>query len=334
MRVGVVGATGAVGQEMLRILEDDRDFCTSIVPFFSGTSGGGEITFRGSCITLKEPVPGCFRGIDVALFAVEESVSRKAAVIAKESATVVIDNSAAFRLDKHIPLVVPEVNGELVSGHDLIANPNCSTIQLVVLLNPILRTVGLHRVIVSTYQSVSGSGVLAQQELHDQLERVSGGEEPSPEVYPCPIAFNCFPHVGEFDSEGICTEEQKIVLEARKILNEPELALSATTVRIPTMRSHAQAIYVETLRDMDVEDLRSLLANSPGVKLLDRPELGVYPTPLQAKGSDFVWVGRVREAFRGNKRCFWLWGVSDNLRKGAALNAVQIMKLALSSRVS
>jgi aspartate-semialdehyde dehydrogenase len=264
------------------------------------------------------------------LFAVDESVSREASVYAEEAGTIVIDNSAAFRLEEHIPLVVPEINGDLVSGSNLIANPNCSTIQLVILLNPVLKTAGLGRVIVSTYQSVSGSGLQAQQELLDQLEHPRGGADPSPEVYPCPIAFNCFPQVGEFDAAGFCTEEQKIVLEARKILREPALSLSATTVRIPTMRSHAQAIYIETRRDTDVDELRDLLSNSPGVKLLDRPELGVYPTPLQATGSDFVWVGRIRKAFPGSSQCFWLWGVSDNLRKGAALNAVQIMKIALS----
>jgi len=334
MKVAVVGATGAVGREMLRVLEEQDELPVSVSAFSSRGSGPGEeLVFRGEKIELRKLVPGCLEGFDYALFAVDEKVSLGLAEDALARGVTVIDNSAAFRMREGVPLVVPEVNGDALSDERLIANPNCSTIQLVLVLAPLARHPGIEKALVATYQSVSGTGLKAQQELLSQVERFSGNERPVPVVYPHPIAFNCFPHVGSFDDGGMCTEEGKIVEESGKILARGRFRVSATTVRIPTLRCHAQAVYVETGRKTSPDEIRKILSGSPGVKVLDRPEMGLYPTPLEVSGSDFVWVGRVRRAFPGDDRCFWLWTVSDNLRKGAALNAVQIMKLALSRRV-
>ncbi|MEW6555475.1 MAG: aspartate-semialdehyde dehydrogenase [Actinomycetota bacterium] len=326
-RVAVVGATGMVGQAMREILEE-RDFPVAELRLLaSERSRGRRLPFRGEEIEVQVLDEDSFQGIDLALFSAGAAISLRFAPIAAQAGAVVVDNSSAFRMDEDVPLVVPEVNPEDAFGHSgIIANPNCSTIQMVVVLKPLHDRSPIHRVIVSTYQSVSGTGKDAVEELEIQTKQIQEGSEPEPRVYPHAIAFNCLPHIDVFLPGGYTKEEMKMVNETRKIMGIPDLPLSATTVRVPVFVSHSEAVNVEFEEAIDPDEARRILASAPGVEVVDDPENDLYPLALDAAGKDPCYVGRIR-ADLSCPRALNLWIVSDNLRKGAALNAVQIAEL-------
>jgi aspartate-semialdehyde dehydrogenase len=329
IKVGVAGATGAVGLEMLRVLGDRSFPVDLLLPMASGRVESRGVRFADRELPVVELSEHNLEGLDVVLFATGPAVSREFAPMAAAAGAVAIDNSRAFRMEPDVPLVVPEVNPDAaLANRGLIANPNCSTIQMVLALKPLHDAAGVRRVVVSTYQSVSGTGLTAIDELREQSRAVLEGEPTVSEVYPTQIAFNCLPAIDDFDDEGNTREETKMILETRKIMGLPELPIAATCVRVPALRSHAMAVAVETERDIDPDRARAVLAAFPGVRVLDDPETGVYPTQLDATGNDDVWVGRVRRD-PSLEHGLWLWVVTDNLRKGAATNAVQIAELLI-----
>ena len=327
--VAVVGATGAVGRVMLSILEERKFPVATLLPLASARSAGQQVEFNGETITVQELKEDSFAGVDIALFSAGGSISQKFGPIAAKAGCVVIDNSSAFRMDKDIPLVVPEVNPHAIGDSPgIIANPNCSTIQMVVALKPIHDRYKIKRVVVSTYQSVSGSGQSAIEELKSQTGQALNGQEVTHEVYPHQIAFNCLPHIDAFLESGYTKEEMKMVNETRKILEDDAIQVSPTTVRVPVFYAHSEAVNVETEQEIDVKELRKILGSALGVRLVDAPEKGEYPLAVDAAGRDEVMVGRVR-ADLDNPRAVNLWIVSDNLRKGAALNAIQIAEVLI-----
>lgn len=322
--VAVVGATGAVGGTMLRVLEERGFPVTELRPLASARSEGAELDYLGRPRTVRTLDEGSFEGIQIALFSAGATRSRRFAAAAVEAGAVVIDNSSAFRMDPAVPLVVPEVNEDALEGHSgIVANPNCVAAPLVVALKPIADAVGLERVVVSSYQSVSGTGAAAVEELTSQTAGLLAGDEPEPSVYPHPIAFNALPHIGDFADDGYTGEEQKVADETRKLMGLPDLRVSATCVRVPVMYAHSQAVHIEMSESLSAGEARNLLMAAPGVVLEDEPALGRYPLPREAAGRDEVFVGRIRED-ASHPRGLALWVVSDNLRKGAATNAVQI----------
>ena len=323
-RVAVVGATGAVGGTMLRVLEERGFPVTELRPLASERSEGRTLDYLGQERTVHRLTAGSFEGIDIALFSAGSARALEFAPAAVEAGAVVIDNSSAYRMDDAVPLVVPEVNEADLEGHSgVVANPNCVAAPLVVALKPIADAVGLERVIVSSYQSVSGTGAAAVRELREQTAGLLAGDEPEPSVYPHPIAFNVLPHIDTFDESGYTGEERKVAAETRKMLGLPNLAVSATCVRVPVVQAHSQAVHIETTEAIDAEAVRRLLMGAPGVILQDEPQFNVYPLPREATGHDEVFVGRIRND-ASHPRGLALWVVSDNLRKGAATNAVQI----------
>jgi aspartate-semialdehyde dehydrogenase len=326
-RVAVVGATGMVGQAMREILEE-RDFPVAELRLLaSERSRGRRLSFRGEEIEVQVLDEDSFRGIDLALFSAGASISLRFSPIAAEAGAVVVDNSSAFRMDENVPLVVPEVNPQDAFGHSgIIANPNCSTIQMVVVLKPLHDRSAMRRVIVSTYQSVSGTGKNAVEELEVQTREALEERKSAPRVYPHVIAFNCLPHIDVFLPGGYTKEEMKMVNETRKIMGIPDLPLSATTVRVPVFVSHSESVNVEFEEAIAPDEARRILASAPGVEVVDDPENDLYPLALDATGKDPCYVGRIR-ADISCPRALNLWIVSDNLRKGAALNAVQIAEL-------
>ncbi|OFW60261.1 MAG: aspartate-semialdehyde dehydrogenase, partial [Candidatus Solincola sediminis] len=323
-RVAIVGATGMVGMAMRRILEE-RDFpvpVSGLRLLASERSRGRRLSFKGDELDVQVLDENSFEGIDVALFSAGTDISLKFAPIAVEAGAVVIDNSRAFRMEEGVPLVVPEVNPDAVFAHKgIIANPNCSTIQMVVVLKPLHDHSPMRRVVVSTYQSVSGTGKEAVDELLAQCREAMDGRECQPRVYPHPIAFNCLPHIDAFLPNGYSREEMKMVDETRKIMGIPDLPLSATAVRVPVLVSHSEAVNVEFEEMIEPEEARRILADAPGVEVLDHPENNIYPFAIDATDRDACFVGRIR-ADLSCPRALNLWIVSDNLRKGAALNAV------------
>ena len=334
--VAVVGATGAVGREMLATLQQFNLPVREIRALASARSAGSALPFAGSPITVQELTEESFAGVDIALFSAGGSVSREFGPIAAKAGAIVIDNSSAFRMDRDVPLVVPEVNPNAAldaftdrGGRGIIANPNCSTIQMVVALQPLHQAALLTRVIVSTYQSVSGAG---QQGITELLEGtralLQNQPDPTPNKFAHPIAFNALPHIDVFFDSGYTREEMKMTLETRKIMGLPELPISATCVRVPVLRGHSEAVTVETERPLTVEQARALLGEAPGIQLLDDPSINSYPTPRAADGNDVTWVGRVRQDL-DLPNTLHMWVVSDNLRKGAATNAVQIAQLLI-----
>jgi aspartate-semialdehyde dehydrogenase len=329
LSVAVVGATGLVGQTMIQVLTEREFPLRELRPLASGRSAGRELTINGSRATVAQAVPDAFEGIDVALFSAGADVSRELAPEAVKHGALVIDNSAQWRMDPGVPLVVPEVNPEDAAGHEgIIANPNCSTMQLVPLLRALHESVGLRRVIVDTYQSVSGTGSDAVAELEGQIASYTAGGEPEAHVYPHPIAFNALPEIDVFLDDGYSREEWKVINESRKILHLPELRISCTAVRVPVFRSHSEAVHVETERAVTPERARGLFADVPGVVVIDDPREHRYPLATHAAGSDEIFVGRVRQDRSvEDGRGIAFWCVSDNLRKGAATNAVQIAEL-------
>ncbi len=323
--VAVVGAMGAVGSEMLKILEQ-RDFPVSkIKPLDVGESVGKQILFRGEPVPVEESGAGAFRDADFALFAVGAEVSRFLAPLASGEGAVVIDNSSAWRMDDDVPLVVPEVNPEDLRRHrGIIANPNCSTIIALVPLKPLHDYAGIKRIVASTYQAVSGAGVAGIDELRTQTRQVLDGQPIRPSAFAHPIAFNLIPHIDAFEENGYTHEEMKMLHEGRKILGCPDLMVNCTCVRVPVFRSHSESITIETERRITPEKARELLQKAPGVKLADDPAHKVYPMPLDTSGQDLIFVGRIREDISSHGNALTLWCCGDQVRKGAALNAVQI----------
>ncbi len=326
-RVAVVGATGMVGQAMREILEE-RDFPVAELRLLaSERSRGRRLPFRGEELEVRVLDEDSFRGIDLALFSAGSAASLRFSPIAAEAGAVVIDNSSAFRMREAVPLVVPEVNpDDAFAHHGIIANPNCSTIQMVVVLKPLHDASPMRRVVVSTYQSVSGTGKDAVEELEVQTREIQEGREPVPRVYPHPIAFNCLPHIDVFLPGGYTREEVKMADETRKIMGLPGLPVSATCVRVPVFVSHSESVNVEFDKAIDAEEARRILRGAPGVEVVDDPEKDLYPLALDAAGKDRCYVGRIREDV-SCPRALNMWIVGDNVRKGAALNAIQIAEL-------
>ncbi|EPR34546.1 aspartate-semialdehyde dehydrogenase [Alkalidesulfovibrio alkalitolerans DSM 16529] len=323
VKVAVAGATGAVGREMLKVLEQ-RDFPAEVVPFASARSAGSAVPFKGAELTVRELKEDSFKGFDIALFSAGGSTSEKFAPLAAKSGCVVVDNSSAWRMDPACPLVVPEVNAHDLDWHKgIIANPNCSTIQMVVALKPLHDAARIKRVIVSTYQAVSGTGQKAIVELENQVRRLMSGQEAVPEVYPHQIAFNCLPQIDVFLDNDYTKEEMKMVNETKKIMGDDSIRLTATTVRVPVFYGHSESVNVEFEKPLSAKQARAILAQAPGVRVLDNPRERIYPMPIDAAGQDETFVGRIRQD-ETVENGLNMWIVADNIRKGAALNAVQI----------
>ena len=325
--VAIAGATGAVGTEFLKLLEA-RDFpMKSLRLLASSRSAGSKLKFRGENLEVEELTPKSFKGIDIAFFSAGGSRSKEFAPHAVDSGAVVIDNSSAFRMDEKVPLVVPEINPNQAFEHQgLIANPNCSTIQMVVALNPIHRAANIQRVVVSTYQAVSGAGASAMEELKQQLRAWANDEPMKQEVFPTQIAFNLFPHIDVFQDNGYTKEEMKMVHETRKIMNAPNMQISATCVRVPVLRAHSEAVWVETEKPLSESEARELFEKEPGIVVQDERESGGYPTPWHITETQETYVGRIRKDIsHPNGLTFWV--VADQLYKGAALNAIQIAEV-------
>jgi aspartate-semialdehyde dehydrogenase len=323
-RVAIVGATGMVGHEFIKVLEQRSFPMASVSLLASDRSAGKKLRVNHQEVEVKETGPESFQEVDIALFSAGSETSRYFSPIAAQSGAVVIDNSSAFRMDASVPLVVPEVNAEDIQQHRrIIANPNCSTIQMVVALYPLHKVNPIKRIIVDTYQAVSGTGIAAVEELRTQARQVLDGQPTTPHIYPHQIAFNLLPEIDVFLDNNYTKEEWKMVEETRKIMHANEIAISATCVRVPIFVSHSEAIHVEFSRPMSPEEARRILTQAPGVKIVDDPGISLYPQPWPAAGSDEVFVGRIRQdAALPNGLAMWV--VADNLRKGAALNAVQI----------
>ncbi|MBO8176584.1 aspartate-semialdehyde dehydrogenase [Aeribacillus pallidus] len=330
--VAVVGATGAVGQQMIQTLEKRQFPIEKITLLSSARSAGKKVLFRGEEVTVQEATPESFEGVDIALFSAGGSVSKALAPEAVKRGAIVIDNTSAFRMDPEVPLVVPEVNESDLHEHKgIIANPNCSTIQMVVALEPIRKAFGLKKVIVSTYQAVSGAGAVAIDELKEQTKAILNGEPFEPKVLPVKgdekhyqIAFNAIPQIDKFQDNGFTFEEMKMINETKKIMHMPDLKVAATCVRLPVVTGHSESVYIEVEQEgISVSDLHQLLRDAPGVVLQDNPAEQIYPMPADCVGKNEVFVGRIRKDLDEEKG-FHLWIVSDNLLKGAAWNSVQI----------
>ncbi|MCM2338066.1 MAG: aspartate-semialdehyde dehydrogenase [Lysobacter sp.] len=329
--VAVVGATGAVGETMLAILAERKFPIGKLHVLASERSAGSTVEFNGREITVEDLATFDPAGIDIALFSAGGSVSKEYAPRFAAAGAVVIDNSSAFRYDDDVPLVVSEVNPEQVKNRPrgIIANPNCSTMQMLVALAPLHRKAGITRINVATYQSVSGAGRSALEELGRQTGALLNFQSPEPKRFPVQIAFNLIPHIDDFLDNGYTKEEMKLVWETRKILGDDSIQVNPTAVRVPVFYGHSEAVNVETKQKLSVADVRSLLETAPGVEVVDEPRAGGYPTPVtHASGTDPVYVGRIREDF-SHPNAINLWIVSDNIRKGAALNAVQLAELVL-----
>lgn len=325
--VAIMGATGAVGQVMLKTVEERAFPVQSLRLLASARSVGRDFFYKGQKLQVEELTEKSFEGIDLVLASAGGSVSKQFAPIAVRSGAVVVDNTSAFRMEPEVPLVVPEVNPQALADHQgIIANPNCSTIQMVVALKPIYDAVGIERIVVSTYQAVSGAGAKAIEELRLQAKAILEGKEYPPKVFPHPIAFNCIPQIPQskaFGDNGYSTEEMKMVNETRKIFGDPHIRVSATCVRVPVFDSHSESVNITTKAKITAEEARRLLAHAPGVALVDDLQAEKYPLATMAAGRDETFVGRIREDI-SQEHGLDLWIVSDNLRKGAALNAVQI----------
>jgi aspartate-semialdehyde dehydrogenase len=329
--VAVVGATGVVGQEMIKILEE-RQFPVDKLTFLASTRSAGEVVeCFGKEITVEELKEDSFEGIDVALFSAGGDISSKFAPCAVDSGAVVIDNTSVFRMDPEVPLVVPEVNPKDTAGYKtkgIIANPNCSTIQLVVALKPIHDKYNIRRVVVSTYQSVSGAGKEAIEELSSQVRALFSQQECEKKVFPYRIAFNCIPHIDVFLEDGYTKEEMKVVNETKKILGDEKIKVTATAVRVPVFFSHSESVNLELTKAFELDEIRKLLKESPGILLVDDPANLKYPLATEAAAQDPTCVGRIRRDTTVDNGLN-MWVVADNLRKGAALNAVQIGEILI-----
>ena len=324
LTIAVVGATGAVGAEFFRIMEQRYPQAHKFKLLASARSAGRTLTVNGRDFVVEETAETSFDGVDIAFISVSATVSLRFAPAAVASGAVVIDDGSAFRMEPHVPLVVPEVNGADVEWHQgIISIPNCSTTPLVMVAHPLRQLSPIRRIVADTYQSVSGAGGAAMDELRDQTRSLLDGRETAPDTLPQQIGFNVFPHIDSFLDNGYTREEQKMIDESRKILHAPEIAISATCVRVPVYVSHSAAVHLEFKRPVSPAEARQALENMPGVTVLDNPANGIYPMPRPAAGQDEVFVGRIRQD-ASHPNGLVLWVVSDNLRKGAALNSIQI----------
>lgn len=331
--VAVVGATGAVGREMLKTLEQRNFPATKVRALASARSAGNTVPYMDGELTVEELTEDSFKDTDLALFSAGGSTSEKFAPHAVKSGCVVVDNSSAWRMDERCPLVVPEVNPHALEQHNgIIANPNCSTIQMVVALKPLHDAAGIKRVVVSTYQAVSGTGQKAINELDRQVRQMFNMQEPEVNVYPYRIAFNCLPQIDVFLDNDYTKEEMKMVNETVKIMEDPAIKVTATTVRVPVFYGHSESINIETKKKLTAAQARALLSKAPGVVVYDNPSLKYYPMAIDAAGEDEVFVGRVREDETIDNGLN-MWVVADNIRKGAALNAVQIAELLVEKEL-
>jgi len=325
--IAIVGATGIVGKNMLQVLSERESLIKNIgnlYLFATARSAGKSVDFNGKQIIIEELTPLVFdRGVDIALFAVEGPISREYAPIAAQKGCVVIDNSSAWRMDREVPLVVPEVNATDIDWHKgIIANPNCSTIQAVVALSPLHKAFNIKRIIYTTFQSVSGAGNGGL----DDLERTLKGE--APQHFPLPIAGNCIPHIDTFQDDGYTAEEHKMINETRKILNAPDIQITATTVRVPVEIGHSESINITFEKPFELSEVRHILENAPGIEVWDDIQKGLYPTPRATAGTDPVYIGRIRRDFSA-ENSLNMWVVADNVRKGAATNAIQIAEAVI-----
>lgn len=336
VNVAVVGATGAVGEAMIEILESREFPVDTLFPLASSRSVGKSVQFRGKHHSVQDLSTFDFSQTPIGLFSAGGDISAEFAPIAAAAGCVVIDNTSHFRRDPDIPLVIPEVNRQAIEGYKkrgIIANPNCSTIGMLVALKPLYDAVGIERINVATYQAVSGTGKAAIEELAGQTARLLNGKAPEPAVYPKQIAFNALPHIDQFQDNGYTREEMKMVWETQKILDDPDILVNPTCVRVPVFFGHAEAVHIETGEPITAESALALLEAAEGVTVLDKHEDGGYPTPVtEAAGADPVFVGRVR-ADISHPRGLNLWVVADNVRKGAALNSVQIAEILLSKHL-
>ncbi len=327
--IAVAGATGAVGNQMLACLEERSFPIETIKLLASSRSKGRKLDFRGESIAVEELTESSFKGVDVALFSAGGGISEKFAPLAAKDGCVVIDNSSAWRMDPEVPLVVPEINPHAIAQYKnkgIIANPNCSTIQMVVALHPLHKKYGIRRIVVSTYQSVSGTGQKAIDELDHQTRAILNFKEYEKRVYPHVIAFNCLPHIDMFLENGYTKEEMKMVNETLKIFEDDTIGITATTVRVPVFYGHSESINIEMKENVTADEVRALLAKSPGIKVADDPKNNIYPMAIDAAGQDFTLVGRIRND-ESIPNGINMWVVADNIRKGAATNAVQIAEV-------
>ncbi len=329
INIAIAGATGAVGNQMIRCLEEMKFPADSIQLLASSRSVGRQLRFKGDLVDVKELKENSFKGVDIALFSAGGGASEKFAPFAAKDGCVVVDNSSAWRMDPQVPLVVPEVNPHAIAQHTakgIIANPNCSTIQLVVALNPIHKKYSIKRIVLSTYQAVSGTGKKAIDELFDQTRAIINFLNYETSVYPHRIAFNCLPHIDAFLDNGYTKEEMKMVNETRKIMEDDSIAVTATTVRVPVFYGHCESVNIETIEPVSAEDVKALLENTPGVRVIDDPKKNMYPLAIDAAGQDLTLVGRIRND-ESIPNGINMWIVADNIRKGAATNTVQIAQI-------
>ncbi|GHV52959.1 aspartate-semialdehyde dehydrogenase [Deltaproteobacteria bacterium] len=331
--VAVAGASGAVGREMLKTLEGRKFPAAKVIALASSRSAGARLPFQGGELLVEEMTEDSFKGVDIALFSAGGGTSLKFAPHAVKAGCVVIDNSAAWRMDDRCPLVVPEVNAEDVKKHNgIIANPNCSTIQMVVALQPLHAVSRIKRVVVSTFQAVSGTGQKGVRELDAQVRQIFNMQDPEISVYPHQIAFNCLPHIDVFLDNDYTKEEMKMVNETVKIMGDANIKVTATTVRVPVFYGHSECVNVETEKKITAKEARVILSQAPGVRVLDNPKENIYPLAIDAAGEDEVFVGRIRED-ESIANGLNLWVVADNIRKGAALNAVQIAEILIKENL-
>ena len=328
-KVAVLGATGAVGQEMIKILQERQFPVSELVPLASARSVGKLIDFNGEKVAIKEAREDAFEGIDIVLGAAENDIAEKFADAIVKSGAVFVDNSSAFRLDPNVPLVVPEVNGDDVKNHKgIIANPNCVTTIALTAVNAIHQIAPIKSIIASSYQAVSGAGAAGPVELEGQMKALANGEEPQVKVFQYQIAYNLIPQIGGEQESGYTSEEMKMQYEGRKILHAPDMKVSCTCVRVPVIRSHSVSLTLRFDRHVSVEEARAVLANAPGVKLVDDLNNKQYPMPLDTTDQDIVFVGRIRpDLTDDNALCLWCCG--DQVRKGAATNCIQIAELVI-----
>ena len=328
MKTAVVGATGMVGQTMIKVLEERNFPVTQLIPAASERSVGKEVIFKGKAVKVVSVSDAVAARPEFAIFSAGASTSRDWAPEFARNGTVVIDNSSFWRMDKNVPLIVPEINSHVIKkGDRIIANPNCSTIQMVMALAPLHRKYMIKRIVVSTYQSVTGTGVKAVLQMENERKGIKGEM-----AYAHTIDKNCFPHGGSFQPDGYTTEEQKLIDETRKILEDQSIQVTATVVRIPVVGGHSEAVNIEFEKEFDLNDVRKLLGEFPGVVIYDNPSANEYPMPLLAHNRDEVFVGRIRRDL-SKEKCLNLWIVSDNIRKGAATNAVQIAEFMAANKL-
>ncbi|MBV6621869.1 MAG: aspartate-semialdehyde dehydrogenase [Rivularia sp. (in: Bacteria)] len=332
-RVAILGATGAVGSELLEILEQRNFPLSELKLLASERSAGKKLSFKGESLSVEAVSETALKNIDVLLASAGGSISKVWAPKAVEKGAIVVDNSSAFRMNPDVPLIVPEVNPEALLNHKgIIANPNCTTILMSVGIFPLHKVKPIKRIVVATYQSASGAGAKAMEEVKTQSLSILEGKEAVAEVFPYPLAFNLFPHNTPLNSAGYCEEEMKMVNETRKIFNDPNISITATCVRVPVLRAHAEAINLEFETPFEVEEARKLLSKSEGVRLVEDWQANYFPMPLEATGKDEVLVGRIRQDL-SHKNGLELWLCGDQVRKGAALNAVQIAELLVSKNM-